>query len=150
MPSRKLARTALGLAVLAVAAIAGAWIVAAIQRTQAIESFGAALASAQPGHAVDVREAFPLDWDRVVIIGPYEPGYSANEALGFEYDGEYDDLISGDSGQMIVFVEDGSVVADIRNWGPTWFAEDIRTFQRADAVFVRKSDGWLYRSSGPT
>jgi hypothetical protein len=80
------------------AGVAGYWVFDAVQRNQAIETFESTLSSVRLGDVVDVREAFPLDWDRVVIVGPYEPGATANYALGFEHYDEYESLISGDRG----------------------------------------------------
>jgi hypothetical protein len=150
MTNSKRVRTVLVLAVLATAGVAAYWSIDAVRRDRAIEAFEAALASLQPGDKVDVGQAFPLGWDRVIIIGPYERGATANDALGFHHYGEDDDLILSDAGQFIIFVKDRSVVADLRNWGPSWFAEHIRSFRHDDAVFELHADRWLYRATPPT
>ena len=149
MPSGKLVRAAVGLVLVLMVAVAGYWILDAWQRNRAIETFEVAMAASRPGDVLDVSESFPLQWDRVVVVGPYEPGFSANEALGFEHFDEYEDLISGDSGQFIIFVKGRAVVGEIRNWGPTYFADDVRGFERDDALFLRSPDGLLH-PAGPT
>ena len=118
-----------------------------IERRNAVAEFESALAAVRPGEVLDVRSAFPLAWDRVVIVGPYAPGYAANALLGFHHYSDDETFISGDSGQFIIFVNGGKVVADLRNWGPTWFDEEIQVFGREAATFVRTSDGFLLPAS---
>jgi len=129
-------------------AIGVVWSIDAIQRRSALEAFEATLAAARPGETLDIRDAFSLPWDRVVIVGPYEPGASANISLGFDHYGEYEGLVEGDSGQFIIFVKDQTVVADLRNWGPTWFDSRIDSFDRASAVFTRSAGGLLLPARG--
>jgi hypothetical protein len=74
-------RGAVLIGVLAVAAMATTWIADAIQRRNAVETFEATLAAARTGETLDMRLAFPLPWDRVVIVGPYEPGGSSEQIL---------------------------------------------------------------------
>jgi hypothetical protein len=86
----------------------------------------ALVTAASDGATIDIRDAYPTDWDRAVVIGGYWPGSVANSELGFEYFDPDETLSYSEDPARILFVRRGDVLADV----------DVETFTFADDVVV--------------
>lgn len=109
------------------------------ERNAAMTRLGSALANGPSGGSIDLAEAFDLDWDRVVIVGAYQPASYANELLGFSAYSELDTLTVSDEDQWVAFARDGRVVADFLIPSaelPFSFAEPNVSAPAADARFT--------------
>ena len=100
------------------------------------------------GSVVDLATAYPSQWERVCILGPYSRNSSARTALGFEWDAEANSSIeSNDRVSLLIFVSNGEVVeyvehprshGDFSNLTTQCFAKTLSVF----AQDQRPEKGW--------
>lgn len=87
-----------------------------------------------------------LDWDRVVILTPYEDRKSLEKALGYSWTGywPYDDALGSEGQDVLFFLRDNKIVGVIdhpRDAGDFPDAISAKRINRADAVFRVVSRG---------
>ncbi len=137
-------RVILGLVAVAVAvgAIWGASTLLENQRRdEAVQRLLTRVAQTPDGSDINLATAFDLDWDRAVLVGPYWPGYAANEALGFDRYRRDEVLTEGDGTYLLVFARDRSVVAEVPLYGQAfYFDESVESFASDNARFQVRND----------
>jgi hypothetical protein len=82
----------------------------------------AAVADAEIGEEIDLRDLIDGDWDRAVIFPAYQPNSIAEEELGFAFDIESTPSQSHDDQAIMVLSRDDTLQA--------WFS-----FDRSDVEF---------------
>ena len=68
------------------------------------------------GGDVDLAKAYPANWDRVCILGPYSDNATAKSALGFDWDIEGQTAIHTNDGlSLLLFVRQDKVLAAVEH-----------------------------------
>jgi hypothetical protein len=96
---------------------------------------------------VDLGEVVAGDWDRMVLICPYEGRAEAEQRLGFDWK-EYPGGPGHDSTVDVVFADDTNVLA----WSEVGRAVSLcptpNVIERADAVVTARADGTFETAAG--